>query len=77
MANTLFTIGHASRPVAELVELLRQNNVSLLVDVRTLPKSGTNPQFNKDTLSLELPSQHGIGYRWLGKELGGLRSRVS
>lgn len=43
--------------------------------VSTVPKSRTNPQFNKDALPGVLASQHGIEYLWMGKELGGLRSR--
>ena len=75
MPHTLYTIGHSTRTTAELVEMLKQNGVATLVDVRTIPKSRTNPQFNKDTLEDELPSQHGLQYVWMGKELGGLRKR--
>lgn len=75
MAELLWTIGHSTHTQLQLVQLLKQNNINLLIDVRTIPRSGKNPQFNKDTLSEDLPQQHGIKYIWLGKELGGLRRR--
>lgn len=52
--------------------MLRDNGVRLLVDVRTVPRSRTNPQHNREALAAELP-RHGISYLYLGKELGGLR----
>jgi uncharacterized protein (DUF488 family) len=70
---TFFTIGHSTRSLAELVALLREAAVTLLVDVRTLPRSRTNPQFNIDGLPGELSSA-GIGYEHLAA-LGGLRGR--
>jgi uncharacterized protein (DUF488 family) len=73
---TVYTVGHSTRPLDELVEMLKQNGVRLLVDVRTAPGSRKNPQFNKDHLSEVLPSQLGLRYLWLGKELGGLRKAV-
>lgn len=72
--QTVYTIGHSSRTVLELVALLRQQGVRLLVDVRTNPRSRSNPQHNREALSAEMPA-HGIRYRWHGRELGGLRSR--
>ena len=70
---TIFTIGHSTRSVAELVALLRQVAVDVLVDVRSVPRSRTNPQFNADTLPAALAAA-GIGYRHL-PALGGLRVR--
>jgi uncharacterized protein (DUF488 family) len=67
---TLFTIGHSTRTIAELVALLRQVAVDLLVDVRSIPRSRTNPQFNADTLAAALVDA-GIAYRHL-PALGGL-----
>jgi uncharacterized protein (DUF488 family) len=69
--NVIFTIGHSTRTSAELVALLRQVDVTLLVDVRAFPRSRTTPQFNADTLPEFLASQH-IGYRHLSA-LGGRR----
>jgi uncharacterized protein (DUF488 family) len=73
LQNPFFTIGHSTRSLAEFVELLRESNIELVVDVRTVPRSRTNPQFNKDTLPGSL-LQFQIGYEHIA-ELGGLRGR--
>jgi uncharacterized protein (DUF488 family) len=67
------TIGHSTRPLDAFVALLRENAVELLVDVRSIPRSRTNPQFNADTLPGAL-APDGIAYRHI-KTLGGLRGR--
>jgi uncharacterized protein (DUF488 family) len=69
--NPVFTIGHATRSVGELIALLRENAVERLIDVRSVPRSRTNPQFNIDALPDALAAA-GIGYTHL-KALGGLR----
>ncbi|GAB4816324.1 hypothetical protein N2152v2_003370 [Parachlorella kessleri] len=69
----MFTVGHSTRQLSELVEMLKQNGVALLADVRTVPRSRTNPQFNTEALAQQLPAVHGLAYCWLGRELGGLR----
>jgi uncharacterized protein (DUF488 family) len=69
--NTIFTIGHSTRTLAEVVALLRQVDVTLLVDVRSIPRSRMTPQFNGDTLPDSLATD-GIGYRHL-RALGGRR----
>jgi uncharacterized protein (DUF488 family) len=69
----VFTIGHSTRPVGELITLLREAGVDLLVDVRTVPRSRMNPQFNADVLPRTL-GEAGIGYRHF-PALGGLRHR--
>lgn len=69
--NTLFTIGHSTRPVDEFIRLLRQHGVEEIVDVRTVPKSRHNPQFWFDALRDSL-HQAGIRYTHIAK-LGGLR----
>jgi Protein of unknown function, DUF488 len=69
--DTLFTIGHSTRTLTEFVALLRQVDVTLLVDVRSIPRSGTTPQFNLDTLPDSLAAE-GISYRHL-QVLGGRR----
>ena len=66
-----FTIGHSTRTVDELVSLLREADADTVVDVRTVPRSRSNPQFNADALPGALASA-GIGYRHVVK-LGGLR----
>lgn len=68
---TIFTIGHSTRPIDEFIELLRANGVTQLIDIRTIPKSRHNPQFNTDALAASLRAAH-ILYVHL-KELGGLR----
>ena len=70
---TIFTIGHSTRPIGEFVALLQQVTVDLLVDVRSIPRSRTNPQFNADALP-ETLLKVGISYRHLAA-LGGLRHR--
>jgi uncharacterized protein (DUF488 family) len=67
----VYTIGHSTRSFDELVELLRAHGIERLVDVRTVPRSRTNPQFNRDTLGPALRNRR-IAYRHM-KELGGLR----
>ena len=73
LTNSIYTIGHSTRSVAELVELLRQAGVDLLVDVRSAPRSRTNPQFNTDALPGALAGT-GIEYRHI-RALGGLRHK--
>ena len=58
----LWTIGHSNREAAELVELLRENAIERLVDVRTVPRSRRNPQFNRESLPETLDTA-GILYR--------------
>jgi uncharacterized protein (DUF488 family) len=67
----LFTIGHSTRSIEELLEILRSFEITLLVDVRTVPKSRHNPQFNRETLPASLEAA-GIAYRH-EPALGGLR----
>ena len=74
MAHPFYTIGHGTRPVGEFVDLLRSVDVTLLADVRTVPRSRTNPQYNRDVLPHSLEA-FGIGYEHMAA-LGGLRGRV-
>jgi uncharacterized protein (DUF488 family) len=67
----IFTIGHSTRPLDEFVGLLRSHGVQHLVDVRTIPRSRHNPQFNRDELSTAL-GQAGVHYTHM-PGLGGLR----
>jgi uncharacterized protein (DUF488 family) len=73
MANPFYTIGHSTRSIAEFVDLLREANIGLVVDVRTVPRSRTNPQFNRDALPDSLAGYQ-IGYEHIA-ELGGLRGK--
>jgi uncharacterized protein (DUF488 family) len=74
MAHPFHTIGHGTRPIGEFVDLLRSVEVTLLADVRTVPRSRTNPQYNRDALPQSLKA-FGIGYEHMAP-LGGLRGRV-
>lgn len=67
----VFTIGHSTRTIDELVAMLRSFDVSLVVDVRTIPRSAHNPQFDGRALR-EALRRRGIGYVHLPR-LGGLR----
>jgi uncharacterized protein (DUF488 family) len=67
----LFTIGHSTRPLQTFVELLKAHGVKRLVDVRTVPRSRHNPQFNKESLPESLAAA-GIKYIHM-PGLGGLR----
>lgn len=74
MTTPFFTIGHGRRPLQDFVALLKEVDVTLLVDVRTVPRSRTNPQYNRDTLP-EALVPFGIGYEHVAS-LGGLRGRA-
>jgi uncharacterized protein (DUF488 family) len=74
MALPFHTIGHSTRTIEAFVDLLRGAEVTLVVDIRTVPKSRTNPQYNKDTLPQSLASFQ-IGYEHIA-ELGGLRGKA-
>jgi uncharacterized protein (DUF488 family) len=67
----VFTIGHSTRPIDEFLKILSTYQIVTLTDVRSFPRSLTNPQFNRDVIGLEL-SKRGIQYAWLEK-LGGRR----
>ena len=71
MANTFFTIGHSTRTIVEFADLLQESGVNLVVDVRSIPRSRTNPQFNQQGLAEALAPWQ-IGYEHIA-ELGGLR----
>lgn len=68
----VFTIGHSTRPIEELLALLAENEVELLVDVRRFPGSRRHPQFSRDALASSLQAA-GIEYRHEPR-LGGRRN---
>lgn len=74
MTLSFFTIGHSKRSLDEFAALLRGSRIEKVVDVRTVPRSRTNPQFNKDTLPGNLAAFE-ISYEHLAA-LGGLRGKV-
>ncbi|WP_119274464.1 DUF488 domain-containing protein [Taklimakanibacter deserti] len=74
MTLPFFTIGHSNRSLAEFIELLREAHIEFVVDIRTVPRSRTNPQFNKDTLPDALAAV-GVSYEHMAA-LGGLRGKT-
>lgn len=74
MSLPLFTIGHSNRSFEEFTALLIDVRVCLVVDIRTVPRSRANPQFNKDTLPNALAG-FGISYEHAAS-LGGLRGKT-
>jgi uncharacterized protein (DUF488 family) len=70
----LYTIGHSTRSLQELFEVLGTHQIRTLVDIRAFPMSRRFPQFNRDSLRETLPTA-GIGYVWM-KSLGGYRKKI-
>ncbi|MGB7121072.1 MAG: DUF488 domain-containing protein, partial [Bradyrhizobium sp.] len=66
-------MGHSTRTIIEFVDLLRESGVGLVIDVRSMPRSRTNPQFNQESLPEALAPWQ-IGYEHIS-ELGGLRGK--
>jgi uncharacterized protein (DUF488 family) len=73
MPNPFFTIGHSTRPLDAFAGLLEQAGVLCVVDVRTMPRSRSNPQYNSDVLAAALAELR-IDYEHIAA-LGGLRPR--
>jgi uncharacterized protein (DUF488 family) len=73
MRHPFHTIGHSTRSIDDFVAMLREAEVTLVVDVRTVPRSRTNPQYNRERLPDSL-APFGIGYEHMAA-LGGLRGR--
>ena len=71
---TIYTIGHSTRGLEELVAALQAHGIGTLVDIRAFPMSRRMPHFNRESLELELPKR-GIEYVWM-KELGGRRKKI-
>lgn len=71
---TLYTIGHSTRTLDELVSALKVHGIETLVDIRAFPASRRLPHFNHESLEGELP-QRGIRYVWM-KGLGGYRKET-
>jgi uncharacterized protein (DUF488 family) len=71
---TLYTIGHSTRTLDELITALKAHSIKTLVDIRSFPMSRRLPHFNRESLQKALP-EAGIQYVWL-KELGGRRKKI-
>ncbi|MGI9249606.1 MAG: DUF488 domain-containing protein [Pseudohongiellaceae bacterium] len=67
--NILFTVGHSVHPINKFIGLLQQHDINVVADVRSVPFSRFNPQFNKKRLAASLHEQ-GIQYEFFGEELG-------
>ena len=70
---TLYTIGHSTRPIEDLIAALQAHSIKILVDIRAFPMSRRLPHFNRETLDQSL-RDGGIDYVWI-KELGGMRKK--
>jgi uncharacterized protein (DUF488 family) len=75
MDPVIYTIGHSTRPLDEFIRILQAHDIALLVDVRSVPRSRHNPQFEKTTLGPAL-QESGVGYLHM-PELGGLRHALA
>ncbi len=71
MSHVLWTIGHSTKPIDEFLTLLKAHGIQLLIDVRTIPRSRHNPQYNTEALSKSL-RQEDLLYKHT-PQLGGLR----
>ena len=71
---TLYTIGHSTRRVDELIEVLQAHSIRTLIDIRAFPMSRRLPHFNREALEESL-QQSGIRYLWM-KALGGYRKKI-
>lgn len=71
---TLYTIGHSTRTLEELIEALKAHKIETLVDIRSFPMSRRLPHFNRESLEKSLPAA-GIRYVWM-KGLGGRRKKI-
>jgi uncharacterized protein (DUF488 family) len=75
MLRPFFTIGHSTRSVDDFVALLTAHDIKLVVDVRAIPRSRTNPQYNSKVFS-EALSEFQLDYQHIAA-LGGLRGRTA
>jgi uncharacterized protein (DUF488 family) len=71
---TVYTIGHSTRSLDDLIAALRAHQIKALVDIRAFPMSRRLPQFNREALTESLPAA-GIRYVWM-KALGGYRKKI-
>ncbi|MBA4490810.1 DUF488 family protein [uncultured Paracoccus sp.] len=74
MTTPFFTVGHSDRSLQDFIALIRDAGVGCVADIRKMPMSRANPQFNQDVLSAALAAE-GIGYEHVA-HLGGLRGKA-
>ncbi|HSE41333.1 MAG TPA: DUF488 domain-containing protein [Acidobacteriota bacterium] len=70
----IHTVGHSKHPIEDFISMLKANEIELVADVRRIPRSRFNPQFNTTKLKESLQKE-GIEYFWM-PELGGKRDPV-
>lgn len=70
----LYTVGHSTRTIEDLIETLQAHEIQTLVDIRAFPMSRRLPQFNRESLENSLPGAD-ISYHWM-KALGGYRKKI-
>jgi len=68
---TVFTIGHSNLKISKLITLLKNNEIDILVDVRSTPYSQYYPQFNQESLRSSIEEVEGLQYKYMGNRLGG------
>lgn len=71
LGMTIFTMGHSTLPVEVFLRVLTENNVRRLIDIRSIPRSRHNPQYEQQALAESLAREQ-VEYHWM-PELGGLR----
>ena len=76
MSNIIFSLGHSNRKIGEFLGKLKDNQIDVLVDVRTSPYSRYCPQFNQKALSQSLEAEN-IQYLWKGNNLGGKGENIN
>lgn len=74
--STVFTVGHSTHNLTTFLELISQNRVTAIADVRSVPLSRFTPQFNRNTLTRAL-REVGIKYVFMGKQLGARTDNLS
>ena len=67
----IFTIGYSTKSIEEFINKIKENGISLVVDVRSHPYSRWNPKFCRHSLEAEL-NKESVGYMFKGDNLGGL-----
>ncbi len=75
MQSKIYTIGHSTRAISEFLHKLKENQIEILVDIRTYPRSRFQPQYNQKALADSL-SDVGVFYVFRGKNLGGKEENV-
>jgi len=75
LQRTLFTVGHSNRSIHGLLEILQQENIDTLVDVRSHPHSEKQPQYEQSAMR-EILENTDIAYHWAGRHLGGRRKSL-